>query len=299
MTYPPGRRGSSRAAPGAWTQQGSKLVGSDGVGMVRQGHSVALSADGTRRGGWPLRQLIRWGRVGLPAQRNCLELGREQKPWAPRLGAPSKATLLRFPPTVTPLSRVGLPTAASLERRGSTPAMAASGLPSRLPTSGSEPPYRAPPIGSRCAGFARTVATPIYRSARRKHDLQFDRQRSGGRHRGAPTQRRKDRCHSTIDDPTKASGKVAYAVLTLAASSAPSGRSTFHCRLADSGTMFCAEAYEVDVTDDDLRHVDEDTQELDWGKRDRGEHAKGLPHRSLLGVIVCGFAMGLRSNRNS
>jgi FG-GAP repeat len=31
---------------GAWTQQGTKLVGSDGVGMVRQGHSVALSADG-------------------------------------------------------------------------------------------------------------------------------------------------------------------------------------------------------------------------------------------------------------
>jgi antibiotic biosynthesis monooxygenase (ABM) superfamily enzyme len=31
---------------GAWTQQGSKLVGSDGVGMVKQGHSVALSADG-------------------------------------------------------------------------------------------------------------------------------------------------------------------------------------------------------------------------------------------------------------
>jgi hypothetical protein len=31
---------------GVWTQQGSKLVGTDAVGSARQGHSVALSADG-------------------------------------------------------------------------------------------------------------------------------------------------------------------------------------------------------------------------------------------------------------
>jgi len=30
----------------AWTQQGSKLVGTDAIGSARQGHSVALSADG-------------------------------------------------------------------------------------------------------------------------------------------------------------------------------------------------------------------------------------------------------------
>ena len=29
-----------------WTQQGNKLVGTDAVGSARQGHSVALSADG-------------------------------------------------------------------------------------------------------------------------------------------------------------------------------------------------------------------------------------------------------------
>jgi len=29
-----------------WTQQGSKLVGTDTIGQARQGHSVALSADG-------------------------------------------------------------------------------------------------------------------------------------------------------------------------------------------------------------------------------------------------------------
>src|SRR5437660_8858 len=31
---------------GVWTQQGSKLVGSDGVGIPQQGVSVSLSADG-------------------------------------------------------------------------------------------------------------------------------------------------------------------------------------------------------------------------------------------------------------
>ena len=31
---------------GVWTQQGNKLVGTGAVGIARQGHSVALSADG-------------------------------------------------------------------------------------------------------------------------------------------------------------------------------------------------------------------------------------------------------------
>ena len=31
----------------AWTQQGNKLVGTGAVGIARQGHSVALSADGS------------------------------------------------------------------------------------------------------------------------------------------------------------------------------------------------------------------------------------------------------------
>jgi hypothetical protein len=30
-----------------WTQRGSKLVGTDTIGRARQGHSVALSADGS------------------------------------------------------------------------------------------------------------------------------------------------------------------------------------------------------------------------------------------------------------
>ena len=41
-----GRRGSTPAAAAVWTQQGNKLVGTGAVGSARQGHSVALSADG-------------------------------------------------------------------------------------------------------------------------------------------------------------------------------------------------------------------------------------------------------------
>ncbi|HWY77325.1 MAG TPA: hypothetical protein VN281_17000, partial [Verrucomicrobiae bacterium] len=37
---------SSHLALAQFTQQGSKLVGSDAIGLADQGHSVALSADG-------------------------------------------------------------------------------------------------------------------------------------------------------------------------------------------------------------------------------------------------------------
>jgi hypothetical protein len=45
-------RSASRSRPDkpangtVWTQQGNKLVGTGAVGVARQGHSVAISADG-------------------------------------------------------------------------------------------------------------------------------------------------------------------------------------------------------------------------------------------------------------
>jgi hypothetical protein len=66
----------------------------------------------------------------------------------------------------------------------------------------------------------------------------------------------------------KASGKVAYAVLTFGGF-LRFGQKHVSLPWADLRYNVLREAYEVDVTDDDLRHADEDTQELDWGKRDR------------------------------
>ena len=59
---------------GAWSQQGSKLVGSGAVGPAAQGISVALSADGnTAIVGGPQDASYIGGGVGLHPQRRVLE----------------------------------------------------------------------------------------------------------------------------------------------------------------------------------------------------------------------------------
>jgi PRC-barrel domain len=66
----------------------------------------------------------------------------------------------------------------------------------------------------------------------------------------------------------KTSGKVAYAVLTFGGF-LRFGQKHVSLPWEDLRYNVVREAYEADVTDDDLRHADADTQELDWGKRDR------------------------------
>ena len=64
---------------GVWTQQGSKLVGSDAVGFARQGTSVALSADGnTAIIGGPEGQLVCRRGVGLHAQQRGVDPAGQQ-----------------------------------------------------------------------------------------------------------------------------------------------------------------------------------------------------------------------------
>ena len=140
---------------GVWTQQGSKLVGTGGVGAA-QGWSVALSDDGntaavggpgdnshagatwvfTRSGGVWSQQGTSWSAPG-------------------RLEVLSKAPRSHCPTTATPPSWAGMATTRTPGRRGYSPVAAVSG-PSRAVSwsapAQSGPPFKAPPL--RCPATA-------------------------------------------------------------------------------------------------------------------------------------------------
>ena len=108
-------------APGQFTQQGSKLVGTGAVGNAQQGSSVALSGDGnTVIVGGPHDNSNAGAAWDTPAA-TVSGPGRATR-WSGRawLDQPFKAARSRCPPTATPPSWVGLETARTAGRHGSS-----------------------------------------------------------------------------------------------------------------------------------------------------------------------------------